>query len=277
VKSTGSGLALLAGACLAVTPNVLSGQLTVNRMELLMRGTAGERDAIIGVRNETSTAVQAVVRLEDWDRSADGTNRWYAYGSRAGSCGRALSIFPLSVNLEPGASQSLRLTIDSAAVPPTECWAAAVIESVVEPRPDQHLTYVLRTAVKIYVDPPGMHAKGEISALRLVDADSETGGPSSSTKQIEFEFANTGLQHLASRGTVEFRRPDNSVAARMEVPTLYALPGARQVQHVSVPRLAPGRYVILLTLDYGGDDLVAAQIEYDVAPDAAERIPECAA
>ena len=41
-------------------------------------------------------------------------------------------------------------------------------------------------------------------------------------------------------------------------------PGARSRIRVAVPLLPQGRYVALAILDYGGDQLAAAQIEYEV-------------
>ncbi|HEX9563303.1 MAG TPA: hypothetical protein VF981_05000 [Gemmatimonadaceae bacterium] len=237
-------------------------QLAVNRVELVLRTQdLTARDALIGVRNESNGPQQAVVKLEDWDRALDGANRWYPYGSRpgGGSCGAALSIFPQSMRLDPGATQSVRVLLDGAKAPAGECWAAAVVETVqsVE-RGSQRVAYVLRTAVKIYVQPPGLRAEGEIAELRLV-SDSADGGTSAG---IEVAFANTGTRHVVAGGLLEVRRPDNAVVARVPLPDVYALPGARQAVRVRMPDLPPGKYVFLATMDYGGVDIAAALLEH---------------
>jgi len=209
--------------------------------------------------------VQAVVRLEDWDRTGDGTNRWYPLGSLPHSCGSALSIFPLSMSLDPGAAQSIRVTVDSAAVAPVECWAAAVVETT---RPamqgGQRVTYVLRTAVKLYVQHRGLRTNGEITDLHVTPDTAAPADTADAADHIELAFTNTGSRHLVAGGSVEIRRLDNSLAAKIAISDIYALPGACQITKTRIPRLARGHYIVLALLDYGGDEIAAAQIEYTV-------------
>lgn len=241
-------------------PAPVAAQLAVNRVEVVMQtNDLLSRDVVIGVRNESERAVQAVVRLEDWDRASDGANQWYPYGSRAGDgrCGKALTVFPQALRLDAGATQSLRVVLDTAHAPKGECWAAAVVETV-QPvqRGGQTVSYVLRTAVKIYVQPPGLRADGEIADLRVVT--DSTRAPSN----IEVAFSNTGTRHVVAEGALEVRRPDNSVVTKVPLPNVYALPGARQSVRVPLPSLPPGQYVFLATMDYGGPDIAAALLEH---------------
>jgi P pilus assembly chaperone PapD len=247
---------------MALAAPELHAQLAVNRVEVVMHTNDFlGRDVVIGVRNESGKSVQAQVRLEDWDRSANGSNQWYPYGTRSGdgNCGKALSIFPQSIRLDAGASQSIRVVLDSAHAPAGECWAAAVVETV-EPteRAGQRLNYVLRTAVKIYVMAPGLRADGEIDAVRLV-ADS---GAARGSQGVEVAFANTGTRHVVAEGALEVRRTDNTLVTRVPLPNVYALPGARQFVRVPMPDLPAGSYVFLATMDYGGPDIAAALLEH---------------
>jgi P pilus assembly chaperone PapD len=220
------------------------------------------RDAAIGVRNESDKPVQALVRLEDWDRASDGANRWYAYGSHAGigSCAPALSIFPQSLRLEPGAEQAIRVVLDRDKAPAGECWAAAVVETVhPADRAGQRVAYVVRTAVKIYVQPSGLSAGGEIEGLRVTP---DSTSRDSTASIIEVLFSNTGTRHVVAQGALEVRGADNTTVTRVPLPPVYALPGARQVVRVPMPKLAPGSYVFLATMDYGGADIAAALLEH---------------
>jgi P pilus assembly chaperone PapD len=248
-------------ALLALTAGIARSQLAVGRVELVMQLSDSAREATIGVRNESDRPVQAVVRLEDWDRASDGANRWYTHGSRAnaGSCSPALEIFPQALRLEAGAEQSLRVVLDRAKAPKNECWAAAVVETV-QPmeRDGQRIAYVVRTAVKIYVQPAHLTDDGEIEALRLVPDSGSVPADSS----VEVLFSNTGTRHVVARGTLEVRRPDNTIVSRISLPTVYALPGARHAVRVRMPSLAPGSYAILATMDYGGPDIAAALLEH---------------
>lgn len=266
-RSRGPRRAPLAAVGLAALVSVLPApaiaQLAVGRVELVMSlADRASRDAAISVRNESERAVQAIVRLEDWDRAADGANRWYRYGANAGrgSCSPALSVFPQSLRLEPGAEQSLRVVLDSARAPAGECWAAAVVETV-QPtdRSGQRVTYVVRTAVKIYVQPTGLVPGGEIEALRVAtEAPSRDAPPTT----VEMVFSNTGTRHVVANGSLEIRTTANALVSRLPLPTVYALPGARHVVRVPLPRLAKGSYVFLATMDYGGADIAAALLEH---------------
>jgi P pilus assembly chaperone PapD len=257
----------LAAARLVLLPGQLGAQLSVAQLDLVMRtDRPADRVSIIPLRNDTDRSVQAVVRLEDWDRSDDGTNRWYPQGTRPGSCGSALSVFPLAVTLEPGTSQAIRVSFDSASTATTECWAAVVVESAPSSAAVRApgVTYILRTAVKIYVEPPGLTADGEISAFTEREEPFHGDSTVNPARQLELAFSNTGSRHVTARGVLEFRRADNSVAAKVAVPPMYALPGARRVARINAPALEPGRYIALLLLDYGGTELAAAQVDYIV-------------
>ena len=243
-----------------LVPAALPAQLAVGRVELVMPlADRRSRDVAISVRNEAASPVQAIVRLEDWDRAADGANRWYPYGSKkgSGSCGDALSIFPQALRLEGGASQFIRVVLDSSKAPAGECWAAAVVETA---QAGEHLgqkvTYMIRTAVKIYVQPEGLRTEGEIQTLRVATDSAST------ASSIEVTFCNTGAKHVVTEGVLEVRQADNRVVTKIPLPPVYALPGAHHTVKVPMPKLPPGQYVLLATMDYGGGDIAAALLEH---------------
>lgn len=228
----------------------------------MQRADPASHQTAISVRNESSQPVQAIVRLEDWDRARDGRNQWYRYGTHrgAGSCSPALAIFPQSLRLDPGAEQAIRVVLDGDKAPPGECWSAAVVETT-QPgeRMGQRVSYVVRTAVKIYVRSADLISEGEIEAVRLVD---DATAENARQKSVEVEFANTGTSHVTARGLLEVRRPDNTTLHKLSLPTVYALPGAKHVVRVPLPALPRGDYVFLATMDYGGADIAAALLEH---------------
>lgn len=257
------GALTLAAALLAALAEHAEAQLTIGRVEVVMQlADRASHEAAISVRNESNQPVQAIVRLEDWDRGRDGGNRWYPYGTHKGrgSCSPALGVFPQSLRLDPGAEQAVRVVLDGEKVPEGECWAAAVVETVQSgERMGQRVSYVVRTAVKIYVQTAGLVSDGEIETLRLVE---DTAAHHAKQKSVEVEFANTGTSHLTARGLLEVRKPDNTTVHRLPLPTVYALPGAKHAVRVPLPALPRGDYVLLATMDYGGADIAAALLEH---------------
>jgi hypothetical protein len=82
-------------------------------------------------------------------------------------------------------------------------------------------------------------------------------------KQIAIRFHNTGGVHLLAKGRLEFRRLDNSLAAEAPIAEFPTLPGATRKVMVDTPvGLAPGDYVVLALIDFGGAELVAGQIDF---------------
>ena len=245
-------------------------QLAVDQLELVLAPGVPSAAAIAGaitggtagmspvgaftVANDGATLVQATLRVQDWDRTELGDNRFFPTGTLAGSCGDRIQVFPRALRLEPHASQSVRVTASGDV--PTACWAVVFVETT-EPHVvgGRTINYVLRTGVKIYVEPPGLRRDGVVEAMRV---DSTT-----AARELQVAFLNTGGVHLVARGTVEIRRPDNSVAATVAVPDLHVLPGARRRVSVPLPALAAGRYVALALLDYGGIEIAAGQIDVE--------------
>ncbi len=241
-------------------------QLAIDRSEIFMRpNVAAERVGVMTVTNTSDRVVQAIVKVEDWDRSEDGANRWFPAGTLPTSCSKLLTVFPSTVSLDAGASQSIRLVVaDSAANRAGECWSAVMVETVQAPTQRGGVRYLIRSAVKVYVEPTGLPANGEVTDMRALK--NTTGADS-----LEVWFRNAGARHYVARGTVEFRRTDNTVAATLDLPDYYVLPGAHQRARVAIPTLPVGEYVVLSMVDYGGGDIAAMQIEYVVHAPAVVR------
>ena len=143
-----------------------------------------------------------------------------------------------------------------------ECWAIALVEVLQQQvTAGRTILYALRTGVKIYGEPPGLAARGEISDVRVIRRAAPA--PDSVRSEVELTFHNTGTLHTVAHGSVEIRRPDNSLAGKVEVPELYTLPGAERRVVVRLPALSAGRYVALAFVDYGGDEIAAAQLDYE--------------
>jgi P pilus assembly protein, chaperone PapD len=263
-----------AAALMTLAPQGAASQIAVDRMELVLQPSVADRKVgVFSVKNNGGVPLQATVVLADWDRDEDGANRFYPAGANAGSCGGSLRISPAAMRLEPGSSQDVRIALDGAAAAgasatPRECWQIVFVEAALPPVAGARRTvaYVLRTGVKLYVAPDGLSPGGEITEMRV-----RPRGPAaaptttdSTSGDLELTFHNTGALHTVAAGTVEWRRADNSLAAKVPLPEIYTLPGATRRLSVPVPRLAPGRYVALAILDFKGSELAAAQLEHEV-------------
>jgi P pilus assembly chaperone PapD len=258
----------VASVAALVWPTAAHAQFAVDKLELFLRpGARDARSGVLMVRNEGTERSQALVRVEDWDRAADGTNRFFAPGSQPGSCAAALRVFPATISLAPGEAQAIRVDLDSArsGSMQSECWSIVIVQAQqpVKQPGGRTLVYTLRTGMKVYVAPTGLRTEGEVTDVRVVAARGIRGA-SATPPEAQVTFRNTGQLHVSATGRIEIRREDNSLVAVTPLPAMHALPGAETVAKVRLPACPPGRYTILAIVDYGGAELAAAQLEHDV-------------
>ena len=253
-----------------------SGQLLVDPLEVtIIAAGAGRVSASFSVSNTSDNAVQATITRQDWDRVENGDNRFLPAGSTGTSCGPILSISPLSIRVEPHTSRVVRLAVQTTAALSRECRDIVFVEEVPQRAPTKgnSLQYIFRTGVKVYVAPPGLSRDGAVEDMAVVDAPPPKSSVTKNAavaatsravgKQIALRFHNTGGVHLLSKGRLEFRRLDNTLAAQVPIPEFPTLPGAIRRVLIDVPGdLSAGDYVVLALIDFGGAELVAGQIDY---------------
>jgi P pilus assembly chaperone PapD len=260
---------------LGILSSPASAQVVVDPLTVTISNAAAARTVVkVTVRNPHATSAQIVISRGDWNRTESGENQFLPYGSTSASCGALLSVYPLSLRIDPNGAENLYIAYEGSRSLTRECWNAFFLEE--PPRPSRSqgstLQYVLRTAVKVHVVPPGATREGAIEGISIVNSPSNVPKASprpagrkivvkSSGRSLSISFRNLGGVHLATRGNVQFRRLDNSVAAEIPVDEFPTLPGARRNVLVEIPQLSAGRYVVLAMLDFGGAEIAAGEIE----------------
>jgi len=236
-----------------------SAQLLVDPLEITLITAGNTRiPASISLSNASDAAVQATITRQDWDRVENGDNRFLASGTSGASCGAILSASPLSIRVEAHSSRIIRVAAQNAATLTKECWDIFFVEEVPQRAPlkGNSLQYIFRTGVKVYLAPPGLARDGQVEDMAVEDSPA-------TKRQVSIRFHNSGGMHLLSKGRLEFRRLDNTLAMQVPIAEFATLPGAVRKLGVDVPNgLAPGDYVVLALIDFGGAELVAGQIDY---------------
>jgi P pilus assembly chaperone PapD len=272
------GTVLALCAVVGLVSHRASAQLLVDPLEVTMITTGNTRvSASFSLANTSDAPVQATINRQDWDRAENGDNRFLPAGQSGTSCGAVLSASPLSIRIDPHTSRIVRLGAQNAGALTKECWDIFFVEEVPQRASSKgnSLQYIFRTGVKVYVAPPGLTRDGNIEDVAVEDvpvarATSSTtpvkaiSAPVAATKrQISVRFHNSGGMHLLAKGRLEFRRLDNSLAMQVPITEFPTLPGATRKVMLDVPSgLAPGDYVVLALIDFGGAELVAGQIDY---------------
>ena len=254
---------VLFGGVAIVAP--AAAQLTVTPAELvLVPGVTPA--ASFTVENRSLTQVQATLYQNDWDRNDNGENAFYPTGTVVGSCGDRVKVFPQTVQVEPGAKQSIRISTEGGNFP-SPCWTIVFVEDAPRPsRGQSRIVYVMRIGVKVYVIPTGLVKDAEVTGFSMERRHQTASGPGVDTTQEEFALRihNTGGVPLHFEGRVEIRDLGNNVVATQKVEDFPVLPGAQRRVGIAVPTLRPGRYVALAVLGYGGDDDLAAQLDLEI-------------
>lgn len=244
----------------------LSAQLSVDELEVFLRTGNAPRTGTIRVTNLSAQAVQALVEIQDWDRDEQGLNRFHPLGQEAHSCRERLKVFPLSLRIEPGRTETVRLSFDGGAG--ESCWGVVFIQSnqPATSGAQSQITYVVRTGIKVYVEPAAATREGDIESVQIVHARRRDASAADTVATPHFEIAvkSSGTAHLKAKGVIEIRSADNVSIAKLPIDEFPMVPGALRKLLIERPRLAPGRYIALVLIDYSGPEIAAGQLEFEV-------------
>ncbi len=234
-------------------------QIAVDRTELVLRpDSATLRSGVVIVRNTGRSRAGAVIRVEDWDRGADGAHRFYEAGTQPGSCATVLTVSPLEFSLAPGESRAVQVGLDGAVH--SACWSLVLVESEERVRDDAGALVLarVRTGLKVFAEPSGLRAAGEVSEVDVEQTEAAySASAASGTSRATVTFRNTGERHLKAQGRLEIRRTDDSVVTTLALPLLQTLPGATMTARVTLPVMPKGTYLLRAVVEYGGTTAAA--------------------
>lgn len=265
VETAGRSL-MLAVASLAVlaAPAAVHAQISVDELEVYLRpDLAEQKSGVIRVTNHADKATQVLVELQDWDRDSTGANWFHKLGTLTQSCREKLRVFPMALRIDAHATEPVRISFEGDAA--ENCWGIVFLQTNDAPTPGSgsSITYVIRTGIKVYVEPRNLLKQGDVEDVTLTTTRaSET--DSTQVPALAVVFRNTGRAHLRPRGSVEVRNQNNEIQARVAIQDFPVTPGGVRRVVAALPKLAPGRYVALALLDYGGPEIAAGQSEFEV-------------
>lgn len=217
--------------------------------------------------DETDPRTHFKVEVQDWWRSEDGRQSFYApAGSISRSCGHWVSANPMEATVAGGEALQIRLTVSvPQEVQPGGYWCALSVDEMPDPlavMPEgvgvKFLASV-STGVYVYIDPVERGAD-----VLAIDVDG---------RQATARLQNTGNTPTAVEGRFEFLRPgETTPVAVIVLPRnmLLTEPVRTAAFSVSLPEpatLPSGRYVVRLILDIGLDHYIGLQRTVDLVRD----------
>jgi len=252
----------------ALAPATALAQLQVDQLEVFV--SSRTREASFRVINPSQENLTARLGLNDWSRERAGSNQFTDPGTVPGACSDRITLFPAVMSLTPGESQVVRVSYTGDALD-SMCWSAVIVE--VAPRPVAQsqgagIAVEVRSAVKIYVAPTATRLDVRIDELDVATHRPRPGEPPADTtgNDVLAVFRNYGNVQVRAKVRVEYRTQADSVVARAADEDVPMLPNAAREWRHRIPHLRPGRYAVLIVVDFGGADLVAGQIDLEISP-----------
>jgi hypothetical protein len=255
----------------------LAAQIGVDQLEMHVRlEDPRSLTQAIPVRSESGEAQQVRVTVRSWYRDSLGSNQYVPYDSLDSSCRERLQVFPASFQIGARATEFVRVSYAPSGPADAGCWAIVFVEVVRPPSTRAQtdgaaLEINVVTGVKVYVHGATTTSSGEVLSAD-VESFYETrrvppNTPADSTlvRQVAVRFENTGTAHLIVKTTVEIRNASTQVVREIAGNDAYLTPRAFRDILVRIPADLPaGRYVAVALLDYGGAEIRAAQVEFEI-------------
>jgi len=227
--------------------------------------------AHIRIINKEKTDTKFKVYLKDFIRGKDGSEREVDPGECERGCAKWVRMSPTKFVLKPNEAKTVRLTID---VPETARGAyfckVYVEEDAKQKKPKEikgKTTFTLlvgfRQEIRIHEYVPGTAIKkGKITDMTITDATEKT------PFNVTVNFENTGNDILRCSGRVEIRDEDGENVTNLLLEKTGSFSvytgNTRFLKAVASDKLPPGNYIALAIIDYGGEDLVAGEMEFEV-------------
>jgi hypothetical protein len=204
-----------------------------------------------------------VARVEDWWRSEDGKQSFYAApGTLAHSCAKWVALNPVESAVNPGGTLVVRIT----ATVPRELagggyWCALTVDEVPNPLATSSgvgVRFVASVSTGIFINVDPVNRAATIQDLR-VQGD-----------EVLVRVRNEGNSPLGIEGHVEFYTPGATAPiATADLPrsTLLTEPSVEGLFGVTLPpaaTLPSGHYAMRAILDFGADHYIGAEREVDL-------------
>jgi len=176
-----------------------------------------------------------------------------------------LTFFPASLGVAPGEEAVVHFEF-TAPVESGDHWAVFFVEgSTATPvgttvgKVQATVDVKVRYGVKLIQRDPGAVKDGSVESMALA---------STTPPSIDIQFVNLGTSVLRkATGWVEFRDVTGTVVAKAMIDEFTTLPGGRRELSVSIPDQVLGTrgdYLALCVVDFGGDHLVAGELQFSV-------------
>jgi P pilus assembly chaperone PapD len=210
----------------------------------------------ITIRNGAENATHVQASLVDFGVAENGDYQIKHVGTLRDSLMRWASINPREFDLAPGNTQQVRLSL---ALPNSNLSGEYAGIAFFQTRPTRRAGAValsVRVASKFYLTIPNtVKIDGAITKMTA------SSGAAGETYRVLFK--NLGNAHVYLRGEVLVKKGDQTVAQLPMQDEMLVERGGERLIEVSGQALAPGKYMVIAMIDYGGKTQTGGEILYN--------------
>ncbi|MDA3835821.1 MAG: hypothetical protein PF495_20815, partial [Spirochaetales bacterium] len=238
-------------------------------------GVAREKSEtrVIKVHNTGDTPLSLEIYMRDFIREINGKEKEVMSGTVEGSCAKWIRLSPLKLELAPNETKTVSFTMSVPKEGVGSYWTNIFVDQTSKPKPrvtkkgktSFQVFVKMRYRIRVFQEVPGTLEKRG----RIVDMTARPYEQKDSLV-VDVVFENTGNSVLHPGGKVEIKDENGETVKTLslinkEDPPFQVYPGSKRiVQARTKEKLASGHYVALAIIDYGGEDLVAGEMEFEV-------------
>ncbi len=274
MKNTRYLLILLLLACGLFPAFPAMAGYTVVPMQLKLNAKQGEIvTRTLQAENLGDEPVSIKISVNDFMKGPEGEERQVPPGTVERGCASRFSLSPRHLDLGPHEVRDINLTMTMPDKAEGTYWGNILVSQVSKPTLSKTLKqgkasfqiFALQDMlIRVIETVPGTeHRSGVLTDMFFQKP------ASGSIPTVQVVFKNTGNTLLKCNGTIEIR--DDTGGTVQTIPLDYGNSpftvypeGTRNVYARIQKSLPAGDYIILAIIDYGGENLVAGQIEYQI-------------
>ncbi len=246
---------------------------TIVPMQFAFNGKPGETvTSTMTAENLGEERLSIEISTKDFIKGLYGEERQVEPGAVSRGCASWIRISPRMVDLDPRESKIIQLSMTIPMDGEGTYWGNILVSQVSKPtlsrtikrgKTSFQIFAMQDMLIRVLENVPGTEEKRGV----ITDISLEESGDGGATIGVRFE--NQGRSLLKCGGQIQVR-DENGDAVRT-IPLDYGhapftvYPGDRRIVHGRIgEKLPSGDYILLTIIDYGGEDLVAGELEWVV-------------
>ncbi|MBE9572822.1 MAG: hypothetical protein IMF11_19535 [Proteobacteria bacterium] len=247
---------------------------TIVPMQFTLSGKPGETvTCTMKAENMGEETVSIKISTKDFIKGLYGEERQVEPGTVKRGCAGWIRISPQKLDLAPHETRTINFSMTVPMDGRGTYWGNILVSQVSKPTLSKTIKkgetsfqiFALQDMlIRVLENVPGTEQKkGVITDISVKDQ--KTGGKAT----VEVIFENQGNNLLKCAGRIQIRDENGETVRTIPMEYGHApftvYPEGRRVVHGHIKeKLPPGDYILLAIIDYGGEDLVAGEMEFEV-------------